>query len=97
MNNLMLSFSGVDLERLHTLVAAVETEVAQVSGTALQIETPGPLTALATNWSALLEMLDLGTPPQIRECLECGHRGMSVATRCELCWSRLPTLKRAAA
>lgn len=93
MNNLMLSFSGADLERLRTLVAAVGTEVAHASSTAPQPEIPGPRTALDTTWSALVDMLDLGTMPEMRECPECGRQGMAEATRCGFCWSSLPALR----
>ena len=93
MNNLMLSFSGADLERLRTLVAAVGSEVAHVSGTAPQPEIPGARTALDPTWSALVNMLDLGTTPEMRDCPECGHQGMADATRCGFCWINLPPLK----
>jgi hypothetical protein len=97
MNNLMLSFSGADLERLRTLVTAVGAEVAHVPGTAPQSDIPGPRTALDTTWSALVDTLDLGATPVMRECPECGRQGMADATRCGFCWISLPALTKSAA
>jgi hypothetical protein len=93
MNNLLLTFSGADLERLRTLVAAVGAEVTHAQLTDPKLETPGPRTALDSAWSSLVNMLDLGTTPEMRECPECGRQGMSEATRCGYCWALLPALK----
>jgi hypothetical protein len=93
MNNLTLSFSGADLERLRTLVTAVGSEVAHVSGTAPQIQNAGSRAALDTTWKTLVDMLDLGTTPEMRDCPECGHQGMADAIRCGFCWISLPALK----
>jgi len=90
MNNLMLSFSGADLARLRTLVNAVGKEIALAPGAAPTAESQGPQTALDMAWSSLVEMLDLGGAPQMRECPECGRQCTVGATRCGNCWSRLP-------
>jgi predicted amidophosphoribosyltransferase len=42
---------------------------------------------------ALVNMLDLGTAPEMRKCPECGREGLSQATRCGYCWAALPVLK----
>jgi hypothetical protein len=95
MNNLSLSFSGADLVRLRTLVATVGAEVAHAAGATPPLATPGPRTALDATWSALVDMLDLGTTPEMRDCPQCGHQGMLGATRCGYCWIQLspPTAK----
>jgi hypothetical protein len=93
MNDMLLSFSGADVARLRTLVSAVATEIAHVPGRVTTAESQGPLTALDTTWSRLVEMLDLGTAPKMRECPECKHLCMLGATRCGHCWAALPSLK----
>ena len=93
MNNLMLAFSGVDLSRLRTLVAAVGKEIALVPGATTTALSQTPRTALDMTWSRLVEMLDLGTGPQLRACPECKHLYTLGATRCGYCWISLPTPK----
>jgi hypothetical protein len=90
MNNLMLSFSGADLRRLRTMVTAVGKEIALVPGAATTAENQGPKTALDMTWSSLVEMLDLGSEPEMRECPECKHLFTLGATRCGHCWTSLP-------
>lgn len=92
MNNLVLSFSGADLERLRTLVAAVGAEVAHAWDTDVQRASPDPGTALDTTWADLVNMLNLGKAPEVRSCPECGRQGMLEATRSGYCWARLPAL-----
>jgi hypothetical protein len=91
MNNLMLTFSGVELSRLRNLVAAVGKQIALAPGAATTAESQTPMTALAMTWSRLVEMLDLGTGPKLRACPECRHLYTLGATRCGHCWASLPT------
>jgi hypothetical protein len=91
MNNLMLSFSGADLSRLRSLVTAVGKEVALAPGAATTAENQTPRTALDVTWSRLVEMLDLGTEPEMRECPACKHQCTLGASRCGHCWTILPT------
>jgi hypothetical protein len=93
MNNLLLSFSGADLTRLRTLVSAVATEIAHVPGRVTTAASQGSMTALDMTWSRLVEMLDLGSEPKMRECPECKQPCMLGATRCGHCWAALPSLK----
>jgi len=93
MNNLMLSFSGAELSRLRTLVTAVGKEIGLVPGGSPTAESPSPRTGLATTWSNLVAMLDLGSEPEMRECPECKRPCMGGATRCMHCWAVLPPLK----
>ena len=92
MNNQMLSFSGADLSRLRTLVTAVGTEIALAPG-ATTAESKSPRTALDMSWSRLVEMLDLGTEVEMRECPACKHQCARGASRCGRCWASLPALK----
>ncbi len=93
MNNMLLSFSGADITRLRALVSAVATEIAHVPGRVTTAESQGPVSALDMTWSRLVEMLDLGTEPETRECPECKHPCALGATRCGHCWAALPPLK----
>jgi len=92
MNNLMLSFAGADLSRLRTLVTAVEKEIALVPG-ATTAASQTPRSALDLSWSRLVEMLDLGTEPHMRECPACKHPCTLGASRCGRCWTSLPVTK----
>jgi len=93
MNNLMLTFSATDLSRLRTLVAAVEKEIALIPTAPTTEKGASPRTALETTWSRLVEMLDLGSEPEMRTCPECKHLCMLGATRCGHCWAGLPSLE----
>jgi hypothetical protein len=92
MNNLTLSFAGADLSRLRILVAAVGKEIALAPG-ATTVESQTPRSALDTTWSRLVEMLDLGTEPELRECPKCKHLCTLGASRCGRCWASLPAAK----
>jgi hypothetical protein len=89
MNNLMLSSSGADLSRLRTLVAAVDKEVVHDSGSSTAADGQTSKSALNTTWSCLVEMLDLGTEPEMRTCQTCKHSCTLGATRCDHCWTSL--------
>jgi len=93
MNNLMLSFSGEALSRLRAQVAEVAKEIALAPGGSTTAESQRPKTALDTTWTRLVEMLDLGAEPVMRECPQCKHECMLGATRCGYCWTALPVLK----
>jgi hypothetical protein len=92
MNNLMLSFSGADLSKLRTLVTAVEKEIALVPG-ATAVKGASPRAALDLTWSRLVEMLDLGTEPEMRTCPACRQPCAVGASRCGHCWVSLPPTK----
>jgi len=92
MNNQMLSFAGADLSRLRTLVAAVGKEIALAPG-ATTAESQTPRSPLDMTWSRLVEMLDLGTEPEMRECPACKHLCTLGASRCGRCWASLPATK----
>ena len=89
MNNLMITFSGADLSRLRALVAAVGKEIALAPGAVATAGGPTPRTALDLSWSRLVEMLDLGTAPEMRACPSCKHLCTVGATRCGHCWTSL--------
>jgi hypothetical protein len=92
MNNLRLSFSGVDLSQLRTLVAEVDKEIAHIPGAKPDAGSQTPRTALNLSWSNLVELLDLGTEPEMRTCPECKHLCTIGASRCGYCWTSLAPL-----
>jgi hypothetical protein len=95
MNSHMLRFSGPELTRLRNVVADVGKAIALVRAgdTAPPAEREGPTTALEMTWSRLVDMLDLGPEPEMRECPTCKRPGLLGATRCGYCWSSLPAAK----
>lgn len=89
MNNLTLSLSGADLSRLRTLVAAVDKEIVHDSGSSTAAGSQTPRSALNLTWSRLVEMLDLGTEPEMRTCPTCKHLCTLGTMRCSHCWTSL--------
>lgn len=88
MNNLVLSFVGTELSKLRTLVAAVGKQIALAPGATGNVSL-SPRTELDKTWSRLVEMLDLGTEPEMRDCPVCKNQYRLGATRCGHCWTRL--------
>jgi hypothetical protein len=88
MNNLILSFVGADLSRLRALVAAVGKQIALAPGATVAASI-SPRTELDKNWTRLVEMLDLGTDPEMRDCPICKNQHRLGATRCGYCWNTL--------
>lgn len=78
---------------LRSAVGAVDR---QVSLLAAQRSTEGGASAvgdLLSTWATLLERLALGPAPDVRSCPACGHLGMSAATLCGYCWTRLSPIQ----
>jgi hypothetical protein len=67
---------------LRSLVAAIERQFAIVP----------PPEELRAAWAEMVDVLALGSPPELRTCPTCGEIGMRAATRCIRCWSSLPLL-----
>lgn len=41
---------------------------------------------LVSRWRGLVDLMALGTPPELRVCPHCGYNINAVATRCIQCW-----------
>jgi hypothetical protein len=82
---------------LGDLVTAVSTDIAHAQDPVLPPEKQPTWTALAMDWSALVNMLDLGKKPEMRACPICGRLGMFEATRCGYCWSAQPAISKKSA
>lgn len=77
----------ISTDGLRPVVEKLDREVSRV---ALRSGADGAdTTALLTSWAALVELLALGPPPELRTCPACGAVGMRAATRCGRCWRKL--------
>jgi hypothetical protein len=81
------SRSRNDTTKLRGLIAAIETEMSRLSGKGALEGSPSG--ELFKHWAALVTLLDLGQPPELRECLVCHQLGMQEATLCGYCWTKL--------
>jgi hypothetical protein len=76
--------------KLRTIIASMDVEMAKLSASGTTGHGAG--TGLLGAWADLVETLDLGPAPQLRDCPVCGHSGMAAATACGYCWSKLVPL-----
>ena len=72
---------------LRPIVEALDREMSRLLARADMSDTDA--TALLTSWAQLIELLDLGVPPELRACPVCGSVGMRAATLCGKCWRKL--------
>ena len=77
-----ISYGDKSIATLRTLVAAIERELAGAA----------PTEPLRVAWTQMVEVLALGSAPELRECAVCHEIGMRAASRCMRCWSSLPPL-----
>jgi hypothetical protein len=75
---------------IRPVVAIIDQEMSRLAGGAPLATTPGG-GELLESWRTLLDLLDLGPAPRMRECPVCKHGGMLAATRCSFCWTALPS------
>lgn len=73
---------------LRPIVEALDREMARLLARCHQAG-PTDTTALRSSWAKLVDFLELGAPPELRECPSCGGVGMRTATRCATCWTKL--------
>jgi len=79
-----------------SVVERIGREIADLSKV-LTTEGSAPAVGrLAASWAELVDLLALGPAPELRECPGCGHTGMSAATLCGYCWTRLTPPPRGA-
>jgi hypothetical protein len=74
---------------LRVVVSDIERELSCLAREAPAAQHRTALEGLTASWAKLVELLALGTAPELRECPRCGHSGMRAATRCGNCWSVL--------
>jgi hypothetical protein len=80
-------------DRLRAVVATIDHEISALPGEALRDHAYAKSERqLASSWAELVDLLALGPAPHLRECPVCGHTGMTDATRCGYCWTKLSPL-----
>lgn len=72
---------------LRPIVEALDREMSRLLARADVAD--ADTTALLTSWAQLVELLDLGVPPELRTCPYCDSVGMRAATLCGRCWRKL--------
>jgi hypothetical protein len=80
-----------DTVRLRTLIATIDCELSPVPRSAMG-DGVAATDLLHRSWAELVELLDLGPAPEVRQCPVCHHHGMRAATRCGYCWTKLSPL-----
>lgn len=81
-----LSLRESERALLRPIVAQIENGIAalQVQWNASGFAEDSPV--LVAHWRNLVEVMALGTPPELRVCPHCGYHINAVATRCIQCW-----------
>jgi hypothetical protein len=70
-------------------VSAMDRDLTALSRCATTAEGAAAAAAALESWAELVDELALGPAPDVRRCPECNHLGMSAATLCGFCWTRL--------
>jgi hypothetical protein len=81
--------SGIGRTKLREVVTTIETEMSRLSSQLIPQESGSGMGVLFKHWATLVTLLDLGQPPELRECPVCRQLGMREATRCGYCWAKL--------
>ena len=87
-----MSLSDASLTALRLLVKDIDAQLSVLSAWPTP---PGAELAgqLQSSWAKVVEVLDLGPEPELRECPVCHHNGLRAATVCGYCWSKLVPLR----
>lgn len=78
----------IQTDGLRPIVEAVDREMSRLRGRAHASDVDAA--ALLSSWERLVAFLALGPAPELEPCPFCGNVGMRAATRCGVCWSKLP-------
>lgn len=83
-----LSLREADRAVLRPVVAELGSELATLQAQA-NSDTHSQTTArLTSHWRRLVDIMALGTPPELRSCPHCGYGINATATRCIQCWKQ---------
>jgi len=74
--------------RLRPLVTSIDQKMLRLADGTVSLTGSG-MGELLESWAVLVDLLELGPAPELRECPECGRTGMRAATRCGFCWAKL--------
>jgi hypothetical protein len=86
-NDLEKEFPHRTKGELRAVVARIEREMARSTESPAEIDCS--TSEFHASWGKLVALLALGPAPVVRECPACRRIGMSAATRCGYCWTRL--------
>jgi hypothetical protein len=75
--------------RLRATIADIQHRLAQLPGAVTKDNGATLAEGLRTSVDDLVAQLALGPEPTYRQCPVCKHIGMSVATLCGHCWTKL--------
>jgi hypothetical protein len=89
MNSTLLSGPDAARSRLRATVATIERDISRLPRQLPDDDSKSPLRGLLASFADLVEQLQLGPEPELRECPVCGHSGMRAATLCGYCWAKL--------
>lgn len=81
-----LSLREADRAVLRPVVAELESELASLQTQANHDGYAQATARLTSHWRRLVEIMALGTPPELRSCPHCGYGINAAATRCIQCW-----------
>lgn len=74
--------SPSEVSRLRATLATLDREIARLPA-------PDRPSDLLGSWYSLVDQLDLGPMPDLRECPACGRTVMRAARLCGYCWTKL--------
>jgi hypothetical protein len=97
MNSAPFEISDGDRSRLRAVVATIDRELSCLSLEGTAEDHREAQRGLAVSWAQLVELLEVGPAPEVRECPTCRHVCMRAATLCGHCWTTLGSLPPGAA
>ena len=83
-----LSLREADRAVLRPVVAELESEFANLHARAHGDTDSQTAARLTSQWRRLVDIMALGTPPELRSCPHCGYGINAAATRCIQCWKQ---------
>ena len=87
-NAVPMSLRETDRATLRPMVAQLESDLASLQ---VQSDADGYAAVaarLAAPWRSLVDVMALGTAPELRACPYCGYGINATATRCIQCWKQ---------
>ena len=75
--------------RLRATMATMEREIARLPRQVADADTTSPMNGLLASFADLVEQLELGPEPEVRQCPVCKQVVMLAATRCGYCWTKM--------
>ncbi len=89
MNSQRLSGPDSARSRLRATVATIEREISRLPRQVTDTDSTSPMNGLLASFADLVEQLELGPEPEVRQCPVCNQVVMLAATRCGYCWTKM--------